>query len=151
MNLSYLWAPSSFGKILFGQYTLRKGNFHRMRFIFCLFLGFLSISVFAQRGPEVGAWIGVSNYFGDVNPLFRLSEPGLAGGFIGRYNFNTRLSLRLGGSYALIRGDDANSSNVFNKQRNIRFRTHIFELTPAIELNFFKVVHGSRDAYFPLI
>lgn len=98
-----------------------------------------------QKGIEAGAWLGVGNYFGDLNNRVDLTRPGLALGVIVKRNFNERLSLRGGLNYARLSANDADSPNNFERNRNLSFRTDIFDLTGAMEFNFFPHVHGSLD------
>ena len=102
---------------------------------------------FSQRGIEIGSWLGVGYYFGDLNTEFDLSKPGLAGGIIGRYNFNSRISLRLGGNFAQLRADDLDSDNDFERRRGINLTNNIFEIAGLVELNFFPYIHGSPENY----
>lgn len=113
-----------------------------------VFLSFLiPLNGLAQKGFEVGAWIGAAHYFGDLNNLYRLNEPGLAGGLIGRYNFDTRLSARLQLNALRIRGNDSKSRNAFDLRRNLSFYSNIYEVAPSLEFNFFTLKHGSRDNF----
>lgn len=102
----------------------------------------------AQRGYELGGWIGSAFYFGDLNPNFNLLKPGLAGGIQGRVNFNNRISLKLSANVARVRGTDEVASTSFEKKRNLNFYSNIYDLTPMLEFNFFPYIHGSRDSYF---
>ncbi len=113
-----------------------------------LLLSALTFTSFAQQGWEVGGWLGVSHYFGDLNTRFDVLEPGPAGGLIARYNFNNRLCLKFGANYGNVRADDSDSKNSFEKRRNLNFNSHIFEGSLAFEFNFLPYVHGSRDEYF---
>lgn len=105
-------------------------------------------TISAQKGAELGGWIGLSHYFGDLNTQFDLGLPGLAGGLTYRYNFNERIALRLNGNIGKLRGDDVRSENVFQRQRNLSFRSLVFDGNLDLEFNFFPYVHGSNDAYF---
>ncbi len=107
----------------------------------------LPLSLLSQRGFEIGAWAGAAQYFGDLNNLYRINEPGLAGGLIGRYNFDTRLSARMQLNYLRIRGNDSKSTNAFDLRRNLSFYSNIIEIAPSLEFNFFTLKHGSRDNY----
>lgn len=108
------------------------------------FISLTSISTFAQKGYELGGWLGTSYYFGDLNTNLKITKPGLAIGAIARYNFNTRISVRTSLSYARVGADDADSRNNFEKNRNLSFRSNIFDLSNVIEFNFFSYEHGSR-------
>ncbi|MDH3648728.1 MAG: DUF6089 family protein, partial [Saprospiraceae bacterium] len=102
----------------------------------------------AQRGFEVGGWLGTAYYFGDLNTNFDLMHPGIGAGLIARYNLNTRLSFKVSGNYGFLRADDSYSDNAFERRRNINFRTHVGDLSGQFEFNFFPYIHGSRDHNF---
>jgi hypothetical protein len=102
----------------------------------------------AQRGYEVGGWLGVSHYFGDLNTTYRLDRPGIAGGLIGRYNFNNRLSTKLSLNYGRLSAYDSDSDNPFQRARNLSFRSPVIDGTLQFEFNFFPYEHGSDDYYF---
>ncbi len=114
-----------------------------------LVVGFAFFSFLAQgqKGWELGGWLGISNYFGDLNSSFNVTDPGPAGGLLVRRNFNNRVSWKAGFNYGFVYADDANSNNNFEKNRNLSFRSNIFDLTAAMEFNFFPYTHGSTDEY----
>ncbi len=112
--------------------------------ILCVF----SLAAKAQHGWEVGGGAGVAYYFGDLNTNFRLNKPGLSGTVFARYDFNPRINVKLGAGYGHLRADDADSDNVFERNRNLNFRTNIYEATSQFEFNFFKYIHGSRDEFY---
>ncbi len=105
-------------------------------------------SLNAQKGWELGPWLGVSNYFGDLNTSFDFTEVGFAGGLIARYNFNNRINSKLGLNYTFIYGNDGDSPNSFEFRRNLSFKTDIVDLTAQMEFNFFPYIHGSKDYYY---
>ncbi len=113
-----------------------------------LLITLLPMASFAQQGWEVGGWLGVSHYFGDLNTRFDVLHPGPAGGAIARYNFNKRLCLRFGANYGYVGANDANSKNSFEQRRNLSFNSHIFEGAATFEFNFMPYTHGSRDEFF---
>ncbi len=102
----------------------------------------------AQKGWEVGGWIGASWYKGDLNTTIDLSQIGPAAGLVFKRNFNDRISLTSQFNYAYLKGDDAEASNTFQQQRNLNFVSNVFEWTPAFEFNFFPYNHGSAEEYF---
>ncbi len=114
-----------------------------------LFL-FLTISLagFSQKGYEIGALAGFSNYFGDINPDFSLKTPGPSLVLVGRYNFNTRTSLRLDLGGGRLVGKDKLSENPFQQSRNLSFRTNYIDASLNFEFNFFNLIHGSREHYY---
>lgn len=116
-----------------------------------VFMSFLSVSQ-AQKGWEVGGWIGTSLYYGDLNNKVNFDSPGLAGGLLGKWNFNSRVSLRGSLNYGRISADDSNSDNNFNQGRNLNFHSNIFDLTSGVEFNFLEHIRGSKfETYTPFI
>ncbi|MEM7102118.1 MAG: DUF6089 family protein [Bacteroidota bacterium] len=115
-------------------------------FIFIL-LSFSTLSLQAQDF-EVGGWLGTSVYFGDLNTNFSFKRPGVAGGIVGRYNFNPRVAVKASASYAHVSYDDALSPFVFQRTRNLDFSSHIIEGTFQLEFNFLKYEHGSDDHFW---
>ena len=101
----------------------------------------------AQRGWEGGAWVGISNYFGDLNTNFDVSRPGVAGGVNARYNFNERVCLKFSGNLANVSADDADSSNPFERARNLSFQSRIWDAAAQVEFNFLPYLHGSREEF----
>lgn len=110
------------------------------------------ITISAQKGYELGGWLGASNYFGDLNTELSVFQPGLAGGLNARYNFNTRISVKTTLNVARIRGNDDFSTSAFQRQRNLNFYSNIFDWTNTGEFNFFEYIHGSKiDFWTPYL
>ena len=106
----------------------------------------------AQKGHEIGGWIGTSLYFGDLNTSINFKNPGIALGFLAKYNYNSRVSLRGGLSYANVSADDADSDNNFQKNRNLSFKSSIWDMTAGVEFNFFPLIHSSYEhQYTPYV
>jgi len=118
-----------------------------LAFVLFLFCG-MSYQLSAQKGLELGGWVGAAYYFGDLNTNYRLTKPGFAGGLNGRYNLNNRLSAKGSLNYAKLRASDADSDNQFENERNLEFHNDIFEFTGQFEFNFFPYVHGSKDNWY---
>lgn len=118
-------------------------------FIFPLVLAF-AMSAYAQRN-EIGIFLGTSYYLGDLNPSkhFLLTKP--AGGIIYRYVFNPRWAVKVNGLYGTVEGNDAVAK--FNESRNLSFKSHIFEMSSQLELNFLPYVTGNteEDYFSPYI
>jgi hypothetical protein len=101
-----------------------------------------------MRGWEVGGWAGISNYFGDLNTNWRLTQLHLAGGIGARYNLNDRLALRFGSNVGKISASDSESDNIYEQRRNLSFSSLVVDGTAQFEFNFLPYVHGSRDYFF---
>jgi len=112
------------------------------------FLLLVLTSVFGQRGWEAGAWSGVSYYLGDLNTNYDLSKSGFGTGLAGRYNFNPRVAFRFGLNYSRISADDQFSDNIYERARNLSFRSDVYDMGGRVEFNFMTFRHGSRDEFF---
>lgn len=106
----------------------------------------------AQKGFELGGWLGTSYYFGDLNTTLRIVKPGIAVGVLARKNFNNRVSIRTSLNFGQVGADDADSDNNFERNRNLSFRSNIFDWSNMIEFNFFNYEHGhptyNKTPYF---
>lgn len=116
----------------------------------CTFLTLLTVSqvATAQKGHELGGWLGTSIYYGDLNTGININDPGIAGGLLAKYNYNSRVSLRAGLSYANVSASDADSDNNFQRNRNLSFKSSIWDMTAGVEFNFFPLVHSSIDQLY---
>lgn len=108
----------------------------------------ISTQSFAQRGWELGGYIGSSFYFGDLNTEFRLNKPRPAFGIVGRRNFNTRVCASMSLNYSRVAANDEDSSNSFENMRNLSFFGNVIDLSTVIEFNFFNYVHGDKNEWF---
>jgi len=112
--------------------------------ILILFITKISISQYAPS--ELGLFGGVSYYLGDLNPSkhFLFSKP--AFGILYRYNFNYRWSMKLAGNYGSLEASDAISKA--NIDRNLNFRSQLYELSAQVELNFLPYATGDKHTNF---
>lgn len=123
----------------------------RTLFVVIFFLLSVSFS-FAQKGWEVGGWFGTSLYYGDLNNQINFKSPGLAGGVLGKWNFNSRVALRGSLNFGHISADDADSNNNFNRNRNLSFKSNIYDITAGFEFNFLEHIRGSKfETYTPFV
>lgn len=113
-----------------------------------ILISFLSNESIAQKGWELGGWLGTSWYYGDLNTTLIPRKPGLALGLNARYNFNTRVSARGSASFGTVAAADSLSRNNFEKARNLSFKSNIYDVSGIFEFNFFEYVHGSKDAFW---
>ena len=104
--------------------------------IYILLMIIVSNQVNAQRVSEVGPFAGVSYYLGDLNlnKHFFLSKP--AGGVVHRYILNSHFAIKNSFLYGTVSGDDSKSNNPTQINRNLHFRSSIFDIATEIEFNF---------------
>lgn len=93
---------------------------------------------------EVGLMLGTSYYIGDLNDQhFRLAQPAAA--FQYRSNINRRLALRGGVMIGELRGSDKlNQIDTAKFNRNLHFKSPIYELSGVIEFNFLPYETGNK-------
>jgi len=119
------------------------------RILFVIFIfNFSIIGLEAQKGWELGAWLGTSFYYGDLNTTTSIRKPGLALGIMGRYNFNTRITATGSINFGNIAGADSLSSNNFERNRNLSFKSRIYDVTGQLEFHFFEYDHWSKDYHW---
>jgi hypothetical protein len=88
------------------------------------------------QNHEIGAWVGASNYFGDLNTRFSWWHAHPAGGLFYRYNLGTRFAVKGTVSYGQVEGNDATSGSAAQRQRNLSFQSYLIDITGMIEFNF---------------
>jgi len=98
-------------------------------------------SIFAQQN-EFGIFAGGSYYVGDLNPYKQYSGTHFATGLLYRKNLNPRYTLRLCATYGKVSGADSLNDLEIYSNRNLHFKSAIFELGGIFELNFFKYKPG---------
>ncbi|MCB0515220.1 MAG: DUF6089 family protein [Chitinophagales bacterium] len=112
--------------------------------LLCLLLG---TNIFAQEN-ETGAWLGLSNYYGDLNTNASLKYVRPAGGVIYRHNFSDYIALRGGLSLGFIGFKDSANPRPFQQARNLSFTSHIVELSGQMEFSFMQFKPGDKNHYF---
>lgn len=112
----------------------------------------LSSHLFAQskrrsfKQNEIGILLGGSYYLGDLNPRnhFTLTQP--AAGLFYRFTPNYRYAFRGGFNFGKVMGDDSQSEDADQLQRNLNFKSSIVELNILAEFNFLEY-RISTDKY----
>jgi hypothetical protein len=88
------------------------------------------------RQHEIGLFLGGAYYIGDLNPTrqFFLTQP--AGGAFYRFTPNYRYAFRGGINFGTVMGDDSQSEDADQRQRNLNFKSRITEFYGQAEFNF---------------
>lgn len=86
---------------------------------------------------ELGVMVGTSYYIGDLNQFGHFRDAKLAGGLFYRYNVNSRVAIRGNLNYLRVAADDADASRELLQDRNLNFKSTIWELGSGVELNYF--------------
>ncbi len=112
----------------------------------------LSVGIYAQGGKlhfkqhEVGLFLGGQYYIGDLNPSAHFNQTQPAIGVFYRYTPNYRYAFRGGFNYGSIQGDDSQSNDADQIQRNLNFKSTMYELHALAEFNFLEY-RISHDKY----
>jgi len=117
--------------------------------VFCLLLASHAFSQASKRHfkqHEAGFILGGSYYIGDLNPRkqFNMTQP--AGGLFYRFTPNYRYAFRFGFNFGNIMGDDSQSDDADQLQRNLNFKSQIREFNALAEFNFLEY-RISNDKY----
>lgn len=108
-----------------------------------------SLAASAQKTNEIGIFLGGSYYIGDLNPtghLNSLTRP--AAGLVYRHNLGYRVSFAGSALFGSVQGIDARTSSYEQQQRNLSFRSRIYELAARCEFNFIEYQIGDDKHQF---
>lgn len=117
-----------------------------MKYLLCSLLFFLPFSEIQAQRWEFGGWMGISNYFGDLNTNTSFEFLGPGAGLILRNNFDKRWAYRIGLNYGRVGFEDEASNNPFQQARNLSFSSNILEFSHEIEFNFLRY-EKEREEY----
>jgi len=114
------------------------------KFLLLIFLSYFlnNISLSAQserrhfRQHEIGLLGGISYYIGDINPFFHSRFPRPAGTFFYRFCPHYRYAFRFGFSAGMLYANDRDFSNAVQQERNLNFRSPVYECAAQAEFNF---------------
>jgi hypothetical protein len=114
---------------------------------------FLLLATFSQgqvyyKALEFGISGGMANYFGDLNQEYKFKEIRESAGIFVKYNFGNYIALKVAGNYAHIGYNDKFSDNFFQQQRNLNFRSNIYEGSIQADFHFFQYALGDFDHRF---
>lgn len=114
---------------------------------------FMSFGSMAQH-HEIGPFIGISYYLGDITTEDPLTYPGnLIGipnynfGINYRYAMNPRFAIRIAAHYGKVSGD-SKYDNENLQYKNLSFHSTIIDIEAGLELNFLEYVPGSTKHRF---
>ncbi len=119
-----------------------------MLWIVCL--PFLAI---AQRPTnksrsELGILAGGMYYIGDLNQYGHFNNTKPSAGLIYRFNIHSRLAFRANATFGSISADDRDSRYSQLRNRNLNFKSDIYELASGVEFNYkpFQIGHPRYKA-----
>lgn len=139
-------------------------NQRRILYIF-IFSAYFIQNIYSQNFARPNDWkkyrreltvqMGASGFLGDLGGLnkigtdfspvdleFVLTRPAFSVGY--RYKFTKNLNVHGSFNYLLVAGDDRLTTETFRNNRNLNFKSNIFELAVRAELSLFKSKVGHR-------
>ena len=125
--------PPFYGKTFPNRYLL----------ISVIVISLFTVKISWGQKNEVGFFFGGSYYLGDLNPSRQFAMTRIAAGGLYRFNINENLALRINGMWGNVAGDD--DIVQYNTNRNLHFRSNIFELSLQGEVNFLMFTPGDLD------
>lgn len=128
---------------------------YKMRVLVIFLLLGMSTKGFTQY-VELGAEYGYSSYFGDLAPYSwkaSLQPSDVSTGFSIGYGFNESVAVYVSYVYTTLSGDDKNAvDNEWRKNRNLQFRSPIYEYGILAELNLRNVITPQKNyKWFPYV
>ncbi len=106
----------------------------RRYFLFFLLVSFTKLNA---QIHEIGAFLGGSNYIGDIGKTDYVNPNDLAFGIIYKWNKSPRHAYRFSLMHAAISANDLKSEVPGRKQRGLAFDNTITEFSAGLEFNFF--------------
>ncbi len=121
------------------------------KIVFTLLILVATLGVKAQRHHEIGFFLGMDYYMGDLAESNVFGMPGYNFGLFYRYAVNSRIAVRLAGHYGYLEGDSKlNKPNL--QYKNLNFHTSLIDIEMGIEINFLEYIAGSdRHRFTPYI
>ena len=135
------------------------------RVLILLTLSFSVLIIEAQNFTRPGDWkkyrkeifisAGTSNFLGDLGGRDRigkdyspvdleLSQTKTAFGIGYRYKIDTWLNVVGKFNYMIVKGDDALTQEIYRNNRNLNFKSNIFELAGRVEIGYQSAKSGNR-------
>ena len=108
-----------------------------MKKIFNLLLCFFPFITLNAQIHEIGAFIGGSNFIGDVGSTTYINPDKLAFGVLYKWNKSPRHAYRFSYNQSTVSGNDLDSDETGRNRRGYSFRNNIKELSAGLEFNFF--------------
>jgi hypothetical protein len=107
-----------------------------MRRLVILLVAFTLAQTTNAQLHEIGAYVGYSNFIGDVGSTQYINPNHLAYGAIYKWNRSPRHSYRASITRTLLEGKDINSEDPSRQSRGLQFTNTITELSLGIEFTF---------------
>src|SRR5690606_255768 len=123
-----------------------------MRYLTIIIISILTIPFCHSQINELGAFVGGSNFIGDVGETTFISPNQLAIGGVYRWNRSSRHSYRASLIFTDLEANDLDSDDPRRTQRAYNFNNKIIEASVGMELTFFDFnLHSERKMATPYL
>lgn len=124
-----------------------------MRRLFTLLAATFVLMSSQAQNVEVGLFVGVSNYFGDLqSKVVGSAENHIAYGVFGRYHVKEYFSVRASVYRGVLSGsDERQPESSTHRRRNLNFRTDIMELGFQAEFNPLPLLFEESSIFSPYV
>ncbi len=128
-------------------------HYHHVVAQVCAALMLSTLPLWGQQSLEIGGFIGASNYSGELHLVhYEVADSRLAAGFIARYHLNPAIAFRTHFLRGRLQASDAAYPTIEQRrQRNLSFRTTIFDLALMAEVNLAWFGQGARLSTSPYL
>jgi hypothetical protein len=116
---------------------------HRLLIIPLLITSWFACTNAMAQKSEVGFYFGGSYYIGDLNPTLHFAMTRIGAGALYRFNINENFAIRLNGFMGNVAGSDSKTG--YNTNRNLHFRSNIYEASIQGEVNFVHFIPGNLE------
>ncbi|MFQ3340625.1 MAG: hypothetical protein ACI9TK_000277 [Flavobacteriaceae bacterium] len=115
--------------------------------LMCFFTGYTS-----AQFHELGAFIGGSNYVGDIGTDKYVHPNSPALGIVYKWNVTDRYSIRAGFSISNLKENEFRNSDLNRFSRSLKLENSIQEAMVGIEINFFEFnLHDETISFTPYV
>jgi hypothetical protein len=127
-------------------------TFSFMKLVTVIFLVLFTPLFMQSQTYEIGGFLGMANYIGDVGKTTYIAPKTPVFGGIFKWNRSPRHSFRGTILFGQIKGDDSNSNDASRKERGYKFENSLIELSVGLEYTFWDFsMYSGKPAHTPYL
>ncbi len=121
------------------------GGVRAIGFLLCMIAGLSGRAQIYYTNLEVGVSGGGSQYFGDLNEHYGFRTVNYSAGICARQRLNSYIAVKVVANFTRVGYDDKYNTAQYQVQRNLNFKSDIFEFAAQAEFNFFSYITGDKE------